>query len=65
VADGPDLTEILEAQSSFRVKALLNERPTDTTDPVARDWLSRWGASGLQPKPPTCACGTGRCRICN
>jgi len=65
VADGPDLTELIEAQSSFRVKALLNEQPKDTTDSTARDWLSRWGPSGISPKPPRCECGTGRCRICN
>ncbi|HEY7631780.1 MAG TPA: hypothetical protein VH817_13810 [Thermoleophilaceae bacterium] len=65
MGDGPDLTTILEAQSSFRVKALLNEHRTDTTDSTAREWLSRWGASGIQPKPPACECSTGRCRICN
>jgi hypothetical protein len=65
MADGPDLTEILEAQSSYRVKALLNEPSTDTTDPTARDWLSRWGPSGIQPKPLGCECASRGCRICN
>jgi hypothetical protein len=65
MADGPELTEILEAQASHHVAALLAKPSTDTTDPTAREWLSRWGASGLQPKPQACACATGRCRICN
>jgi hypothetical protein len=63
--DGPDLDELIEAQSSYHVAALLTEPATDTTDPVARDWLSRWGASGMQPKAPTCQCRAGHCRICN
>lgn len=63
--DGPDLTEILEAQSSYLVSALLSEPAADSTEPTAREWLSRWGASGIQPKPPACACSTGHCRICN
>ena len=65
MADGPDLTKLLEAQSSYKVKALLNEPSADTTDPTARDWLQRWGPSGISPKPPTCGCATGHCRICN
>jgi hypothetical protein len=65
MADGPDLSELLEFQASYHVAALLSAQPTDTTDPTARDWLSRWGTSGIQPKPQTCACSTGRCRICN
>jgi len=65
VADGPDLTELIEAQSSYRVKALLNEQRTDTTDPTARDWLSRWGPSGISPKPPSCSCARGHCQVCN
>jgi hypothetical protein len=65
VADGPDLTELIQAQSSYLVKALLNGSRGDTTDATARDWLSRWGASGIQPKPPACTCAEGRCRICN
>ncbi|HEY1594391.1 MAG TPA: hypothetical protein VGF74_03260 [Thermoleophilaceae bacterium] len=63
--DGPDLADLIEARDSHAVAGLLNEPTTDTTDPTAREWLRRWGASGLQPKPPTCACGTGHCRICN
>jgi hypothetical protein len=63
--DGPDLLEILEAQSSYHVTALLDERTTDTTEPMARDWLSRWGPSGIQPRPLACSCKTGTCRICN
>lgn len=59
------MTQLIEAQSSYLVKALLNEPSQDTTDPTARDWLSRWGASGIQPKPPACECSKGRCRICN
>jgi len=65
MADGPDLGKLIEAQSSYHVSALLNEPATDTTEPTGRDWLSRWGASGLRPKPPRCECGTGHCRICN
>jgi len=65
VADGPNLTQLLEAQASYRVKALLNEPSNDTTEPAARDWLKRWGASGIQPKPPSCNCATGHCHICN
>jgi len=65
MADGPDLSEILEAQASYQVTALLSERTTDSTNPTAREWLSRWGASGIQPKPTACTCTTGHCRICN
>jgi hypothetical protein len=63
--DGPDLFDILEAQSSYQVTALLTELVTDSTEPTAREWLSQWGASGIQPKPPACTCTTGHCRICN
>jgi hypothetical protein len=63
--EGPDLAEILDAQQSYRVASLLSGSSPDSTDPTARDWLRRWGTSGLQPKPLKCACATGRCRICN
>ena len=65
MADGSDLTKLLDAQSSYKVKALLNEPSTDTTDPTARHWLMRWGPSGISPKPPSCTCAAGQCRICN
>lgn len=63
--DGPSIAQIIDARTSYPVAALINEPSTDSTDSTARDWLRRWGASGIQPKPPTCACVTGRCRICN
>jgi hypothetical protein len=63
--DGPDLAEIIDAQGSNAVAGLLSEPTTDTTDPTAREWLKRWGASGLSPKPASCSCATGHCRICN
>jgi hypothetical protein len=63
--DGPDLAELIEARASIIVASLLKQPPTDTTDATAREWLRKWGASGIQPKPAHCACATGHCRICN
>jgi len=63
--DGPDLAEILDAQGSHAVAGLITEPAIDTTDATAREWLRKWGTSGLRPKPPSCSCATGHCRICN
>jgi len=63
--DGPDLAELLQARLSHAVAGLLSEPTRDTTEPTAREWLRKWGASGFRPKPPSCTCRTGRCRICN
>ena len=39
MADGPNLTEILEAQQSYRVTALLSEPSGDTTVLAVRPYL--------------------------
>jgi hypothetical protein len=63
--DGERLAEIIKARGSNHVAALLSEHQADHTEQAALEWLKHWGPTGLTPKPPTCTCAGGNCRICN
>jgi hypothetical protein len=37
----------------------------DRHDPVAVEWLRRWGPRGLAPVELDCSCAEGHCAVCN
>jgi hypothetical protein len=37
----------------------------DRSEPVALEWVRRWGPHRIGPLAPACSCETGRCRVCN
>jgi hypothetical protein len=37
----------------------------ERTEPVAVDWLRRWGPSPRATAVPACACAVGACAVCN
>jgi hypothetical protein len=37
----------------------------DRTDPVALDWLRRWGPARSRAALPVCSCARGHCAVCN
>ena len=38
---------------------------SDGTQPVARDWVRRWGPSRMTASPADCGCASGACAWCN
>jgi hypothetical protein len=38
---------------------------SDGTQPVARDWVRRWGPHRLAAPVAACGCAVGRCAWCN
>lgn len=37
----------------------------DRTEPVAREWVRRWGPSPFATVLSDCSCAVGRCALCN
>jgi hypothetical protein len=37
----------------------------DSTEPVARGWVRRWGPACLDTVAVECTCELGRCTVCN
>jgi hypothetical protein len=37
----------------------------DRSEPVALEWLRRWGPARMVDGALTCSCATGRCAVCN
>ena len=37
----------------------------DRSEPVALEWVRRWGPSRLTEAPYECSCDEGRCAVCN
>ena len=37
----------------------------DRSEPVALEWVRRWGPSRLTGAPYACSCAKGRCTVCN
>lgn len=37
----------------------------ERTEPVAREWVRRWGPGHLGAALPDCSCAAGRCVVCN
>jgi hypothetical protein len=57
-------------QTDWMLRALLRDAwpggHTDRHDPMASDWVRRWGPSRIQaPYLGDCACAAGRCTVCN
>lgn len=57
----------LEAIAARRdVERLLRAVPVrERTEPVAREWVRRWGPGRLGAELPGCSCAAGRCVVCN
>jgi uncharacterized protein YeaO (DUF488 family) len=59
---------IRSAASSDDVEALTRRlwpAGGDRSDPVAREWMSRWAPSRGLPLHVECGCAVGRCGYCN
>jgi len=37
----------------------------DRSEPVALEWVRRWGPRRIGTLPPACSCMAGRCPVCN
>jgi len=37
----------------------------DRSEPVALEWVRRWGPRRIGALLPACSCTAGRCRVCN
>lgn len=71
----PRLTAHIEAVATRRefetrqlVSALVGRcwpGRSDRNEPVAREWVRRWGPRGPVPKLLACACASGHCQLCN
>lgn len=40
-------------------------RASDTSVPVALEWVRRWGPNRQTADPLDCSCALGRCAFCN
>jgi hypothetical protein len=63
-------TAARDARQTRRLMALIADAcwPSgggDRVDPVALDWLRRWGPSRSRAALPACSCARGRCALCN
>jgi hypothetical protein len=68
------LVEAIEArthdQTDWMMRAMVRRAwpggQTDRRDPMASDWVRRWGPGRMRaPKLGDCACAQGRCTVCN
>jgi len=60
-----DVIESIDAQTALDARRLARRSPADRTDPVALEWVRRWGPSRLLETPLECSCAEGRCAVCN
>jgi hypothetical protein len=62
-----ELSDHLEAIATRRHDArVLKAAPgPDRTEPVAREWVRRWGPAPLGTALPDCSCAAGHCAVCN
>jgi hypothetical protein len=54
IATRRDVSRLLDAASG-----------DDHTQPVAREWVRRWGPVRAGTSLPDCSCDAGRCTVCN
>jgi hypothetical protein len=59
------LIDSIDAQTALDARRLALRSPADRTDPIALEWVRRWGPSRLLETPLECSCAEGRCAVCN
>ena len=59
------LIDSIDAQTELYAWRLALRAPADRTDPVALEWVRRWGPSRLLETPLECSCAEGHCAVCN
>jgi hypothetical protein len=60
-----ELIDSIDSQTALLAWQLVLRTPADRTDPVALEWVRRWGPSRLLETPLECSCAEGRCLVCN
>jgi hypothetical protein len=53
------------AARTHDARVLSAATPWDCTEPVALDWVRRWGPQPMGVALPECGCRVGRCVLCN